>query len=160
METIQRHTRRGAARLRGEDVVAIATSRAAYLRGLLEGRNTGATAGLAAVSTPRQWPSRPTSSSPFSAAGFMSGACVAPANSTYVGSDTGEESEAVSRLHVRSGDVAVAITFERAYPQRERTHHGPDTRRISVTAGFAAVLSSGRLTLRARQQSLTREVWC
>jgi len=79
-------------RLLEEDVVAIATSRAAYLRGLLEGSNTGALAGLTPVSTPRQWPSCPTSSSPFSGAGFKSGACVAPASSTHDGSDTGEES--------------------------------------------------------------------
>jgi len=88
------------------------------------------------------------------------GACVALVSSTYGGGDTGEESEAISPRHVRSGDSAVAITFERACSNREDspwTGHTTAHRHAPVSQPS---VPSGRLTLRAQQHSLTREVWC
>ncbi|GAA4127809.1 hypothetical protein GCM10022215_38690 [Nocardioides fonticola] len=114
VETIQRRTHRGAARLLDEDAVAIATEPAAYLRGQVDGSNTGDSAALASVPTPRQCSSRPTSTSPPGAAAFTSDAWVAPASLSHGGSDAREGLRGISRSDVRSGGVTVAITFERA----------------------------------------------
>lgn len=160
VETTQRPPHLGAGRLLGRGVVAIATEPAAYLRGPSEGSNTRPAVGVATVSTSRRCPSRLMCSPSPSALGCMSGAGVAPVSSFVDGSDTRVGAEKTCRLHVRSTGVMVAVPFEGAFRQVERTQHGPETGWSTVMNRFRSRLVVEAAYPRAGKQSHTREVWC